>query len=58
MSQKDPMFKSGDKYWTEPIWMPTNFIFLRSLKIYYSGKSNDAKLMYEALRENLIENIA
>jgi len=57
LSKSDSFFQQGDRYWTEPIWIPMNYLLLRGLKIYYSTDP-DANLLYETLRENLLKNMA
>ena len=57
LSKSDAFFQKGDQYWTEPIWIPLNYLVLRGLKSYYS-QVDDAKDLYEALRLNLLENLS
>jgi len=57
LSKSDSFFQKGDCYWTEPIWIPLNYLVLRGLKSYYS-KDEDASELYEALRLNLLENLS
>jgi len=57
LSKSDPFFQKGDNYWTEPIWIPVNYLLLKGFKTFYHDDENLAEL-YKALRENLMENIA
>jgi mannosyl-oligosaccharide glucosidase len=57
LSMSDPNFMQGDKYWTEPIWLPINYMLLRGLRLYYY-KDPEMRQIYEALRENLMDTIS
>jgi len=57
LSKSDPFFQKGDNYWTEPIWIPINYLLLKGFKTFYSDDENITEL-YEALRENLMENLS
>ena len=57
LAKDDSYFMDGNCYWTEPIWIPMNFLFLRGLKRYYL-ENDEAKALYEALRENLVKTMS
>jgi mannosyl-oligosaccharide glucosidase len=56
LSQSDSYFRQGDAYWTEPIWIPMNYLALRGLKLFYFDVP-EVQEIYKALRENLLENM-
>ena len=56
LSKSSRFFGSGDNYWRGPIWIPINFLILRSLKVYY-GNMPEAVNIYNRLRDNLMKNL-
>lgn len=56
LSRDDAFYGTGDNYWRGPIWMPLNYLILRSLRIYYFNHER-ARIVYASLRENLIRNV-
>lgn len=55
----DTLHQSHENYWTGPIWINLNFMFLRALKLKYIDLVGaEARDFYEELRLDLIENIA
>jgi mannosyl-oligosaccharide glucosidase len=60
LSKKDHLHGQGENYWRGPIWMPINFLLLKSLKENYlvPGPNKDlAERIYNELKANLIKNI-
>jgi mannosyl-oligosaccharide glucosidase len=48
-----------ENYWTGPIWLNINFMFLRALKLKYNALvGQEAVQMYKTVRADLIRNLA
>ena len=56
LSLEDNYYRKNDNYWTSPIWINMNYLVLRGLKKFYM-KNEEARRIYEKLRENLMENV-
>ena len=56
LSKLDFYFGKDDNYWRGPIWIPLNFLILRSLKIYFADDSVGRDLYFE-IKTNLEENL-
>ncbi|KIY51084.1 glycoside hydrolase family 63 protein [Fistulina hepatica ATCC 64428] len=61
LSKSHPEFGQGENYWRGPIWIPMNYLTLRSLyKKYmveegpYQGR---AQKIYTELRKNIVDNV-
>ncbi|KAH7107468.1 glycoside hydrolase family 63 protein [Auriculariales sp. MPI-PUGE-AT-0066] len=61
LSKSHHLFGSGENYWRGPIWMPMNFMALRSLFKVYMVQPGPHQLrareVYTALRNNIITNV-
>lgn len=48
-----------EDYWTGPIWININFMFLRALKLKYNGMLGEPTVkLYDTVRRDLIQNLA
>ena len=56
LSKLDFYFGKNDNYWRGPIWIPLNFLVLRSLKLYFEDDKKGRDLYYE-LKNDLEENL-
>lgn len=56
LSKLDFYFGKGDNYWRGPIWIPLNFLILRSLKIYFADDMQ-GKNLYSEVKTNLEKNL-
>jgi mannosyl-oligosaccharide glucosidase len=56
LGMTDYMFRSGNNYWTNPVWINMNYLILRGLKLHYyhNPKAFD---IYNKLRETVIANV-
>jgi len=57
LSTEDDEFQRRECYWTEPIWIPMNYLLLRGLRYSYYY-NQDARDLYQALRNNIMENMS
>ena len=60
LSKKDPNYGTGENYWRSPVWMPLNYLAVKSLfEIAKSSGSHQkqAAKMYSELRKNLVESV-
>ena len=57
LSRDDSLYmQTTDAYWGGPVWININYLVLRGLKLYYDEVPK-ARLVYNKLRKNIIENI-
>ncbi|EJD53371.1 glycoside hydrolase family 63 protein [Auricularia subglabra TFB-10046 SS5] len=61
LSKSHALFGQGENYWRGPIWMPMNYMALRSLYKVYLPQTGPhqqrAREIYTRLRENIIKNV-
>ncbi|KZV80745.1 glycoside hydrolase [Exidia glandulosa HHB12029] len=60
LSKSHALFGQGENYWRGPIWMPMNYMALRSLFKVYMVQAGPyqqrAREVYTQLRKNIVEN--